>query len=171
MTERVMIDIETLGTDPGAAVLSIGAVTFGAGGIEEEFYREIDVESCQNHGLELDANTLKWWMKQDEEVQSVLQGGDALDDVLENFKEFVPSDAEVWANSPSFDCAILETAFDAIGVTKPWSYSDTRDVRTLRSLPVAQDVERQKGFEDKEHHALHDARYQAEIVSITLQSM
>ena len=43
MTDRVMLDIETLGTDPGAAVLSIGACRFdtAAGKPEDTFEASI----------------------------------------------------------------------------------------------------------------------------------
>lgn len=162
-----MVDIETLGTDPGAAILSIGAVTFDETGILDEFYRTIDLESCQKAGLEIDANTLKWWMRQDESVRDVLLDGDPLRGVLNDFKAFYPEDAEVWANSPSFDCAMLEVAFETVGLTEPWSFKDTRDVRTLRSLPCSVDVT----MEGDEHDALDDARYQARVVSKTLQSL
>lgn len=162
--ERVMVDIETLGIEPGSAILSIGAVEFAPGGLGDEFYREISLESCQDAGLHIDAGTLEWWLNQDDAVTGILTGGDPLEDVLGSFWCWFPDGAEVWANSPSFDCEMLEAAFDGVGMTEPWEFHDERDVRTLRSLPCAAAVE----MDGDEHDALDDARHQARIVSETL---
>jgi hypothetical protein len=162
--DRVMIDIETLGLDPGAAVLSIGAVQFDPDGLGEEFYREISLQSCQAVGLEVDADTLEWWLEQDEAVSDVLTGGEQLEDALMDFGMWYPDGAEVWANSPSFDCEHLEAAYDAVGLTEPWEYNDERCVRTLRSLPGSVELAQ----DGDEHHALDDAKHQAREVSRTL---
>jgi len=58
MTRRIMLDIETLGLEAGAAILSIGAVKFDTDGLGAEFSGEIDLESCQDAGLAIDAETL-----------------------------------------------------------------------------------------------------------------
>jgi len=81
-TDRVMIDIETLGTEPGCAILSIGAVHFTAAGRGETLYRNIDRASCEDAGLEIDEETVKWWSEQDEAAQAVLSGGGGLRDAL-----------------------------------------------------------------------------------------
>lgn len=165
--ERIMIDIETLGLSPGSAVLSLGAVRFNESGLGDEFHREIDLGSCQDAGLTIDARTLEWWMEQDESVSEILTGGERLPDVLTAFTEYYADAVEVWANSPSFDCEVLEAAYDAVGMTEPWGFRDERDVRTLRSLPCAVAVE----MDGDEHNALDDATYQARIVSETLRSL
>ena len=165
--ERVMVDIETLGVDPGHAILSIGAVRFSRQGLGEEFYREIDLESCQDAALAIDANTLLWWLDQDDAVTGILTGGDPLEDVLRAFTEFYPEGAEVWANAPSFDCEHLEAAYSRVGLEEPWSFRDERDVRTLRSLPCAVDVD----HDGDEHDALDDARRQAKSVAATLRRL
>ena len=154
---RVMLDIETLGTEQGCAILSIGAVRFGLDGHGDEFYRSVDLESCQDAGLEIDANTLEWWLGQDDAVTGVLTGGDNLADVLEDFSSFYGTSDEIWAFSPSFDCDILAAAYDAVGIVPPWKYYEERCCRTLAALPVWPDIEQ----DGDEHDALDDARYQA----------
>lgn len=156
-TERVMVDIETLGLEPGSVILSIGAVTFDVDGIHDNWYLSVDLESCQDHGLEIDASTLDWWLSQDDSVQTVLTGGEDLPEALEQLSRFYGTAQEVWAFSPSFDVAHLDHAYDAVGIVPPWSYKETRDCRTLASLPQWPDLEQ----EGMEHNALHDARYQA----------
>lgn len=166
-TEHVMVDIETLGLSPGSAILSIGAVRFDEYSLGDEFYREVSLTSCQDAGLDIEASTLEWWLTQDDAVTGILTGGDPLADVLAAFSEYYADTEEVWANSPSFDCELLEAAFEVVGMTEPWTFRDERDVRTLRSLPCAVDVE----MDGDAHDALDDARYQARIVSETLRSL
>jgi DNA polymerase III epsilon subunit-like protein len=162
--DRVMIDIETLGRDPGAAVLSIGAVRFDLGGVGETFHRSISLESCQEAGLSIEAATLEWWLDQDDAAQTVLTGGEDLAEVLAAFKAWYGDADEVWANSPAFDCTILEAAGEAVGIEMPWAFYEERDFRTLKELPGAADVE-QSGTD---HDALADAVHQAEVASATL---
>lgn len=102
---RVMVDIESLGTEPGAAILSIGAVPFDTDDVDATagFYSEVDLRSCEAAGLTIDADTLLWWQGQSDEAKAVLSdGGGDLADVLDDFAGWyvdVGAD-EVWANSP-----------------------------------------------------------------------
>lgn len=156
-TSRVMVDIETLGTKPGHAILSVGAVRFDSGGLGDEFYRSVSLESCQDAGLEIDANTLEWWLGQDDAVTGVLTGGDELTEVLEDFAAFYGTSEEIWAFSPSFDCDILAEAYEAVGIVPPWNYYEERCCRTLAALPIWPDVDQ----DGDKHDALDDAKYQA----------
>jgi len=169
MTNRVMVDIETLGTNPGATILSIGAVQFGPAHTGDTFYRSISRESCEAAGLTVDADTLDWWQDQDDAARAVLDGGQPLADVLAAFRAwYVGKDFdEVWANSPSFDCELLEAAYDAVGMDAPWDFYDERDYRTLTALPCAVTLEQQ----GTEHDALDDARHQARVAGQTLAKL
>lgn len=168
-TQRVMVDIETLGLEIGSAIISIGAVAFDSDGLGETFYRSVSISSCQDAGLTVDGYTLEWWLDQDDAAREQLAGGDDLGDVLSKFGVWYHErDAEeVWANSPSFDCEMLEYAGDAVGVQMPWEYDEERDFRTLASLPQAPDMEQ----DGTEHDALDDAKYQARTVIETLQNL
>lgn len=165
-TKRVMVDIETLGTEPGCAILSVGAIEFDTDGLGFEFHERVDLCSCEAAGLRLDADTVQWWATQDN-VADVLTGGGDLETVLAEFVRGVEDADEVWANSPSFDLAILKAAGDAVGVEMPWAFYQERDFRTLKNLPVA--VELEHG--GTEHDALDDARHQAERARQTLRRM
>lgn len=169
MTTRVMLDIETLGTDPGATVLSVGAVAFDDHGpTGETFHESVDVQSCQAAGLEIDAGTLAWWLNQTETAQDVLTGGDDIKNVLTALTAWWPDDAdEVWANSPAFDCRLLGATYAAVGLTEPWEYYQTRDVRTIRALPGAVELD----MDGTEHNALDDAMHQAREVAATLTAI
>lgn len=163
--QHVMVDLETLGTDPGAVILSIGAVRFDTDGIDDEtLHVSVDPESCQDYGLSIDADTLTWWLEQDDAVTDILRGGIPLDDALHEFTAFIDDADTIWANSPTFDCSILRAAYDAIGDDVPWSYRDERDFRTLSHLPVAPDIP----FDGDKHNALDDATHQAQVTIETL---
>lgn len=166
-TDRVMLDIETLGTGPGAAIVSIGAVRFDEAGLGDEFYRSIHVESCDDAGLSIDADTLHWWLMQDDTVKHVLTGGITLQDALTGFTGYYNGADEVWAFSPAFDCDILSAAYDALDLKPPWTYRDERCARTIDALPLSERPEPQGDA----HNALDDARNQARMVSDALARM
>lgn len=164
-----MIDIETLGTAVGAVIVSVGAVGFDRGGLGDTFVRSISLESCQDAGLSVDADTLEWWLGQEAPAREQLVGGDDLAVVLRDFTEWYLEHEfeEIWANSPSFDCELLEHAYEAVGQVEPWEFYAERDVRTIRSLPLEIDLE-QTGTE---HDALADAKHQAREVGLALQRL
>ncbi|WP_185977168.1 3'-5' exonuclease [Haloglomus irregulare] len=165
--DRVMVDIETLGLERGAAILSIGAVRFGPGLLGDQYEGHISLSSCQEAGLEIDAGTLEWWLDQDEAAQAQLTKGIDIRQVLRSFSEWYGDADEVWANSPSFDCELLEAAFNAVDMEAPWDFHEERDFRTVKSLPVAPEVE-QDGVE---HDALDDAMHQAYIAAAALRRL
>ena len=162
--QRVMVDIETLGTDPGAVIVSLGAVRFGNGRDRETYFESIDPKSATNAGLEIDAKTLEWWLERNERQQAQLRGGYPLEHVLTDFNEFVAGAEELWANSPSFDLAIIKAAMDAVEITPSWEFYQERDFRTLKNLPGRPQIE-----QENKHHALADAEYQATVAEEMLE--
>jgi len=169
MTTRVMIDIETLGIEPGAAICSIGACTFDTGGVDETFELSVDLESCQERGLMIDADTLQWWLGQDDAAREILTGGVPLATALSELRDFLDTNDydELWANSPKFDCAHLEAAYDALDWPTPWVFYELRDVRTVTALPGAVEIDQ----DGTEHDALDDAVHQAREVAATLRAL
>jgi len=186
MTERIMVDIETLGRDPGCAIVEIGAVEFNqqtgddsgdvlvkddSDPIGATFATSVGLESCQAAGLEIDAGTLAWWLEQDASAREQLQGGETLSRALRGFREFVQGTDEIWANSPAFDVAILEAAFEAVGLSAPWRYWQARDYRTMREVLSASGDWPDREQSGTDHNALDDARYQARCLSDGLAAM
>lgn len=157
--DRAMVDIETLGTKPGCVIISIGAVRFTIDdGVTDELFVSVDAESCETHGLEIDAQTLQWWLDQSTTAQQQLFGGEELERALRDLRSFVAGCEETWANSPSFDLEILADAYDRVGISTPWSFWEERDYRTCRAVLEWPEKE-QTGTA---HNALDDARHQAE---------
>jgi DNA polymerase III epsilon subunit-like protein len=159
-----MLDIETLGLQPGASIVSIGAVRFSASHVGDTFQRSISLASCQDAGLSIDAETLDWWLGQTDSAKEQLAGGSRLEPVLEDFIEWYGGADEIWANSPSFDCEILEHAYEAVDRDAPWRFYEERDFRTLNALEFAPDLD----HNGVEHDALDDALHQAKIASAAL---
>lgn len=171
-----MIDIETIGTDVGAVIASIGAVKFHAGEVipdhaeqnrDGAFFQSVNIQDCQDHGLTVDADTLLWWLDQPGPARRQLEGGSGLSASLNRLRQFVDGADYLWANSPKFDMGMLEAGYDAVGVDAPWEFYQLRDYRTLTDLPAAQPA----NTPGVDHHALHDAYQQATVAAATLAEM
>lgn len=156
---QIMLDLETLGTEPGSVILSIGAVKFGEGKILSEFYANINASSCQTLGLKIDAATVMWWMMQSDEARkAITTGSKHISDALTQFSEWVgDAEAEVWGNGAGFDNTLLRSAYSAHQLTPPWKFTNDRCYRTVKNLHPEIKMER-KGTH---HNALDDARSQA----------
>lgn len=166
MNKHVMVDIETLGTACDAPILSIGAVAFDieSGEILARFYRAIDPSSALERSR-ADGGTLCWWMGQSDAARNAAFSGnsliaEALAALLVWFARFHPS-PPIWANGPSFDISILETAFRTYGMKPPWAYNAARCVRTIKAVAGDIEMPARRGVE---HNALDDAVYQAACV-------
>jgi hypothetical protein len=171
----VMVDLETMSTRPNAAILTIGAVQFDPFGNDTEenikadrrrhFYETISFESNEAEGRHFSAGTIKWWLGQSHAAQKALLNPTThLRGALTGFRMWVngctPKVDRVWAKSPEFDCIILKDAFDAVGEMWPFSYWNSRDVRTVVELAYPEGNEPEIGV-GTAHNALDDAIRQA----------
>lgn len=160
----VMVDIETLGTMPGSAILSIGAVAFDAetGEFGASLLAQINPIFAVNAGLTVDPKTMVWWMQQGDEARSEAFGG-ALDllSALTYFSTFIGTEQplRLWAKPPSFDLVLLEAAYAVARQEVPWHYRSPRCVRTIMDVAGLE-----YGHTLPAHTALDDAKAQAGIV-------
>lgn len=164
---HVILDLETLGTRPGSVILTIGAVLLSKSGIEDNFYRAIQIESCAAAGLKIDPSTLLWWMDQEKPAIDAAFHDEAaitLDQALQEFAIWIPASfakVPLWGNGANFDNSLLEAAHLAAQLPVPWKYSQDRCFRTLRALHP--EIEAPEWPTDSiKHHALHDAQHEAE---------
>ncbi|EEX6142676.1 exonuclease [Escherichia coli] len=173
---HLMIDIETMGKNPNAAIISIGAIFFDpqTGDMGPEFSKTIDLDTA---GGVIDRDVIKWWLKQSREAQSaILTDEIPLDDALLQLREFIAENSgeffvQVWGNGANFDNVILRRSYERQGIPCPWHYHNDRDVRTIVELGKAIDFDARTAipFEGERHNALDDARYQAKYVSAIWQ--
>jgi hypothetical protein len=160
MTKHVSLDLETLGTNPGSTILSIGAYEITTG---KEFYSTISLNSSAHEGFTVNMDTLRWWCKQSQEARDeAFSGTSSLISVLHDFSEWLenlPEEYEptcVWGNGATFDNVLLAAAYTKIGFDIPWNTYHDRCFRTLKeSRPDIPYIKPQFA-----HHALEDAKAQ-----------
>lgn len=136
----IMIDIETLGLQPGAPIPAIGYCHFDWDGIKDHGKILIDIEKW--HNTKPDPATIKFWLRQSPEaiertffadpqqtwVEALLALSGKVKFSEEEFGE------GVWANGPLFDLGHLEYWYNQMGEKTPWSHRSPRDCRTLWDL-------------------------------------
>ncbi|HHY9321755.1 TPA: 3'-5' exoribonuclease domain-containing protein, partial [Escherichia coli] len=144
--DHLMIDLETMGKNPDAPIISIGAIFFDpqTGDMGPEFSKTIDLETA---GGVIDRDTIKWWLKQSREAQSAIMTDEIpLDDALLQLREFIDENSgeffvQVWGNGANFDNTILRRSYERQGIPCPWRYYNDRDVRTIVELGKAIDFD------------------------------
>lgn len=171
-----MPDLETWGNAPGCAISAIAVVPFDEEGLRTAFYCRIDLQSCLDAGLTIDASTIAWWMRQSDEARReqiapenrvpLREALEKLDDFLYGW-EYDKSRRIMWGNDPSFDNAVLGKAYDALRIERPWQFRNNRCYRTIKdSFPCISEPVR----EGTHHKALDDATHQARHVLDILTS-
>jgi hypothetical protein len=166
MTNHVMLDIETLGAEKPAPVLSIGAVLFDESGPSqhgnERFYTAIDPESLAEEGFVACPDTAAWWMQQSDPARhAAVQGDVTVRRAFRRFRSWYRGVREtvLWANPPTFDHVVLRGAYEHIDYDAPWHPAEARCCRTLDKLVPIEHPDR----EGTHHNALDDAIHQARV--------
>lgn len=176
MTLQLMIDLETFGLGPSAAIVQVGAALFRFGDDDVQGQTEytVSLQSSLLAGGRVDDDTVnKFWAKQPLKAQYSIGAipGAAIDPPVEvvpittallalsNWIE--QNDVEcVWSHGAGFDIVILEGYYQRLGMQCPWRYSKVRDTRTLYDLAAAI-----TGWKRPDvvvaHTAMADARQQA----------
>ena len=174
-----MVDLETMGSGPTAAIVSIGCVPFDRESLtvsQDEFYTVVDLESSLKAGLTAESSTILWWMTQSEEARTELfsrrraQLYEALSALRYWMAGLVPAknDRKVWGNGAAFDNVILSSAYKAVGLETPWNFWNDRCFRTMKNEFADVPLPDRSGLH---HKAVDDARYQAECLVEILRSV
>ncbi|MBH0066763.1 3'-5' exonuclease [Pseudoalteromonas sp. NZS100] len=178
----VMTDVESMGTGSNAALVSIGACFFDpmTGDIGAGFEVSIDLTSSATL-CEMDADTVLWWLKQDDEARQKLLAHDVLPlaEALGEFDQWVSQIEDIdtrniWGNGATFDNTIIRNAYKACDMQAPWQFRNDRDVRTIVDLGRRLfnfDPKTDMPFEGTRHNALDDAIHQAKYVSAIFQKL
>lgn len=165
---NLMIDLETLGTDVDAVVISIGACFFDpkTKEIGAKFNMNLNVED-QMTTRSITASTLKWWMCQADAAKTVFNEESAATSlILKMFVTWVltnakPEEVVVWGNGANFDISIIEHILKENKVVVPWLYKNVMDLRTFKKY-IANDAKIVR--HGVHHNALDDAISQAQFV-------
>ncbi|MEJ4043444.1 3'-5' exonuclease [Erwinia sp. SLM-02] len=178
---HLMIDLETMGNKPNAAIVSIGAVFFepATGKIGPQFSSSVQLESETELGASLDAETIMWWLQQSSEARAaIVSSSFPIAAVLTDLSRFViegrsANNVQVWGNGATFDNVILRSAYQRTQLPAFWPFWNDRDVRTMVELgrQLGIDPKRDMPFPGDRHNALDDAIHQAQYVSVIWQKL
>ena len=162
-----MLDLETMGLRPNAAIIAIGAACFTETNIVSTFETPVSLKSCTDLGLSTDQSTIDWWSKQSSAARARWQTEDAPDllTALRAFSDWLsmtstPSQRRVWGNGADFDLPIITSAYRVVDADAPWKYYNQRCFRTVKSMFEVPNIPRQGVY----HAAMDDAVYQAQIL-------
>lgn len=180
--KHLMLDLETMSTQPNAAIIAIAAVPFepSTGEIGEGlFYEIVDLRDQALYDCHISGDTVLWWLSQSDNARHKITQAktESLPDVLAKLNRFVALECceqvQVWGNGCCFDNVILRTAFENCEIKPFWHFRHDRDVRTMVELG------RQAGIDPKNdfpfagvaHDALDDALHQINYVSAIHQHL
>lgn len=171
----VMIDIETLGTDPKAVVLSVGLVAFNLGGDTKPVKTEIRFgqkqfrEEQKRVGRKVDQGTVRWWKKQSEEAKAIFHQTNVvdMDHACRSITHFFGQNTDernvrVWGNGAGFDNVIVGSLLTDFGYSQPWKFWNDRCHRTFKSQfkALVPEIE----FTGVPHNAADDAEHQVKVL-------
>lgn len=181
MPDHVMLDLETMGNGPAAAIVGIGAVKFDPRGPEPPcctddpsgcmngpygFYTCVSLESSVRAGLVMDPSTVLWWLAQSDDAKAAVLGrGEPLSSALYAFSQWFGSSRIVWGHGAGFDPVIITSAYKAVHRAMPFDFHNIRDTRTIIAL-VEEFTGSSPAWKDvgTKHHAWWDAWRQAVVI-------
>jgi len=181
---NVMIDLESLGQEPGNVIVTLSAVQFDitTGDIGKVFHESISIEDSLKEGLTIDPSTVMWWMTQNENARMQMvetqNNPDSLVEVLNKFATWLnhlphatvrelyrKSDIVMWGRGPRFDMGLLSYAYKLIGYKKtPWDFRKERCVRTYESICPDIKIEYDKNRIGVLHNGVDDAKHEIKYV-------
>lgn len=163
----IMIDLETLGTRPGDAIISLAAVKFDREFVGDQLFGTIDLDQPK---MRIFGSTIKWWMRQSDEARMAAfpeqPTWGSLETALTALDEFYDG-TQVWSHGAAFDIVMLETAYYRLGKRPPWGHRKIRDTRTVYELRPHINPE----FIGEKHNCLHDCLNQITHLQLVLRDI
>lgn len=169
MANDIMVDLETLDTNPNCVILSIGAVRFsptGMGIVEKIELKPTIEDQTEQYRRTISEDTLQWWGKQNPQaIEEAFSESGRLSfaECLEILYKFCWNRRAIWSNGSGFDIVALETGYRDVGKAIPWPYYTARDTRTLFDIAGVSLRDRKYGTKTT-HRAIEDAEHQAIVV-------
>lgn len=135
--DAVMLDLETLGTGPNSAIISIGACSFDEGHIVSTFHAIIDKQTCFELGCTFDQSTIDWWENQSDEAKAASYNATEtvpVKEALLAFADWMKGKGTIWGNGSDFDNAMLAELYNKAGMDLPWKFWNNRCYRTMKNM-------------------------------------
>lgn len=133
MKRELMIDLETLDTNPFAAILQAAGMWFDSESGEPPtvaFNHFLPVQPQLDEGRTISWDTLQWWSKQEFFGELFSKEREANVGFIQHSIMLAVNQADtIWANSPQFDAVILSS-----WLKNKWPFWKDRDVRTLKNI-------------------------------------
>ncbi len=166
------ISLQTYGTRPGCAILSISAVPFDlhTGIIGKHFFMPIDLDKSINLGFHIERQTIEWWQLQQKEFYEINHSGFlGPDQVLHTFNMWIEDTFKgqpffVYGNSMRFDLGILQEAYNKLKIHYPFDYYWERDFRTLVHLADWSRKIRHSIPHENDPHPVSECVWQAKVI-------
>ena len=175
----IMIDLETLGTEPDSPIIQIAAARFdiATGDIIDTFNQVCGFQF--EHNITITIDTLKWWLNTDNELLKDLlnQGKNSTLSMIESFYSWITNQGEIderylWGNGILFDNNMIKTHFQNFYHKYPILYRNDRDMRTIvdlaaMKLGLESATEFSKLHSDENiraHDAMNDVKTQVHII-------
>ena len=177
----IMIDLETMGLQPSAPIMAIGACVVGRD-MDLYYYARTEPEGVAEFG------TIAWWLKQAQEnpeaateIIKAIEEGEDLTGCLYGLNDFMnrvsmseqvhTDDIRVWSKGANFDIVMLEAAMTKRNVNWKWNYKNVRCFRTIdahfgKDVPPPMELD----GTGVAHQALDDARWQARKLDAIIQA-
>jgi hypothetical protein len=171
MTIHIMVDIETLGTRPGAIVLSAAFVRFSD---EAHMTLNLSIPDQEALGLETDPQTAAWWRDQEAKHPGAWAAATSNPMPLASALPYIAQwlgwargsdDLQVWCHGATFDAPLLGEIYRRANVKCPWGFYDVRDTRTLYDLAL---IRKEDYAVPPPHVALNDAIGQTRAANAAL---
>lgn len=164
MKKHFMLDLETMGLQPNAAVTAIGIAYFDRNNIIDTFYTPVSLEDCKRVGLVTLKSTEDWWAKQSAEARTAwdVENPPSVLDALGSMASWMRShsaekDIAPWGNGSDFDLVLMASMCRAVEVETPWRYYNHHCFRTMKNMFEVNFHSRTGVY----HHARDDAITQA----------
>ena len=173
MSIDVMLDLETLATDQGAIVTSIGAVKMDMDTLDiqehSKFVMNLYWQDQFKRGRTCDPGTVRWWLGRSDEARRAILEKPLLDNndrVLQAFKFYMIDVNGLWGNGADFDCGILRSLFETYELETPWKHWQHRCFRTMKNLHrEVEEPDRGGTHHNAYDDALHQARWLMRILA------
>jgi len=173
MKRQCMVDIETLSSQPDAAVIAIGLCLFNHKEILDSRQFLIDPRYAPGHR---DIDTLEWWQNQDSGVFTKMMSGEAMPwEICHEMYDLCRHEWKtrtIWANAPTFDISILRQLFKLYDIGFPFHFSKEMDYRTVKHFAKEMGIDFNAPLEERSaHDAESDAIAQAKALQIMLRDL